>query len=198
MGRAGRRDARWERFCVAKCIRTTFQDALCFLVKVLICLCWCFFCVCVCVWVCVALRCGLLFSAVVERVGNICNRVAQAFSLFTRLPSSNASRPSRLWPPSGSWGVRPLKSQLRLILCARQIFHSPAVHLRRTGHCSRCPFLMREVEPGQVQETIRYSTHDSLLVAWKARRCRVALNRFSFDRLWSKKKLYVAVSNVSW
>lgn len=58
----------------------------------------------------------------------------------TWLPSSNASRPSRLWPPSGSRGARPLKSQLWLILCACQIFHSPAVHLRNTGHCSLYPF----------------------------------------------------------
>lgn len=60
--------------------------------------------------------------------------VAQAFCLYTRLLPSNASRPSRLWPPRGSKGALPLKSQLCLILSARQVFHSPAVHLRSIVH----------------------------------------------------------------
>lgn len=64
--------------------------------------------------------------------GKHLHTVAQAFCLYTWLLPSNASRPSRLWPPRGSRGALPLKGQLRLILHARQIFHSPAVHLRST------------------------------------------------------------------
>lgn len=66
--------------------------------------------------------------------GEHLHTVAQAFCLYTRLLPSNASRLSRLWPPRGSRGALPLKSQLCLILSARQIFHSPAVHLRTMEH----------------------------------------------------------------
>lgn len=66
--------------------------------------------------------------------GEHLHTVAQAFCLYTRLLPSNASRLSRLWPPKGSRGALPLKSQLCLILSPRQIFHSPAVHLRSMEH----------------------------------------------------------------
>lgn len=69
--------------------------------------------------------------------GEHLHTVAQAFCLYTRLLPSSASRPSRLWPPRGSRGALPLKSQLCLVLSARQIFISPAVHLRSR---ERSPF----------------------------------------------------------
>lgn len=128
---AGGQNARRQRVCVAK--RTTFRKCTPF-AEVLICLCSCFFFF--------LSSFGFFISVFWGRwvFGNICNTVAQALCLYTWLPPSSASRPSRLWPPSGSRGARPLKSQLWLRRCARQIFHSPAVHLRNTGHCSLCPF----------------------------------------------------------
>lgn len=79
--------------------------------------------------------------------GEHLHTVAQAFCLYTRILPSNASRPSRLWPPRGSRGALPLKSQLCLILSARQIFHSPAVHLRSMVHNPLISFLLYFWEP---------------------------------------------------
>ena len=88
-------------------------------------------CLYVCVWMFLCVFGGSQQS---KGRGEHLHTVAQAFCLYTRLLPSNASRPSRLWPPRGSRGALPLKSQLCLILYARQIFHSPAVHLRSMEH----------------------------------------------------------------
>lgn len=44
-------------------------------------------------------------------------------------------------------------------------------------------FFMREVGPGQVQETIKYSTHESSVETWRVHSCRAARNKFSFECL---------------
>ena len=60
--------------------------------------------------------------------------VAQAFCCYRRPPPRGASQPSRLWPPRGSWGALPLKSQLCLLSLTHSFpaktLHCPAVHLR--------------------------------------------------------------------
>lgn len=101
--------------------------------------------------------------------------VAQAFCLYTRLLPSNASRPSRLWPPRGSKGALPLKSQLCLILSARQIFHSPAVHLRSMVHNPLTSFYTAGESLCRFKRALSITPVSSLLLLPKQQSCPLTL-----------------------
>lgn len=101
--------------------------------------------------------------------------VAQAFCLYTRLLPSNASRPSRLWPPRGSKGALPLKSQLCLILSACQIFHSPAVHLRSMVHNPLTSFYTAGESSCRFKRALSITPVSSLLLLPKQQSCPLTL-----------------------